>query len=127
MADCASVKTSKTAYVEIFKDDNVPYILIGDGKEDGKWDLTFYIASSSETDSSGGLASPDNTVHNNNGTNNNGTNGNGTSGNGTNGNNSNGNGTAQGVGGSSGGGGCNVSGMLTVLMIAGISFLKSKR
>ncbi|MBQ3585574.1 MAG: hypothetical protein II964_02545, partial [Synergistaceae bacterium] len=122
MADGASVKTSKTAYVEIFKDDNVPYILIGDGKEDGKWDLTFYIASSSETDSSGGLASPDNTVHNNNGTN-----GNGTSGNGTNGNNSNGNGTAQGVGGSSGGGGCNVSGMLTVLMIAGISFLKSKR
>ena len=117
MADGASVKTSKTAYVEIFKDDNVPYILIGDGKEDGKWDLTFYIASSSETDSSGGLASPDNTVHNNNGTN----------GNGTNGNNSNGNGTAQGVGGSSGGGGCNVSGMLTVLMIAGISFLKSKR
>ena len=123
MADGVSKTSGKTAYVEIFKDDNVPYILIGDGREDGIWDLTFYIASSAESDSTGGLADP-NANNNNSNTNGNNTNSNGN----TNTNNNSNNGTSKGVGGSSGGGGCNVSGMLTGLMLAGISlFVKSAK
>ena len=43
LADGKSINPNRTAYVEILRDDNVPYILIGDGAEDGKWDLTFYV------------------------------------------------------------------------------------
>ena len=116
MADGVSKTSGKTAYVEIFKDDNVPYILIGDGREDGIWDLTFYIASSAESDSTGGLADPNaNNNNSNTNTNSNNTNSNGNT------TNNNSNGTSKGIGGSSGGGGCSVSGMLTGLMLAGIS------
>ena len=123
MADGVSRTSGKTAYVEIFKDDNVPYILIGDGREDGIWDLTFYIASSAESDSTGGLADPNaNNNNSNTNTNSNNTNSNGNT------TNNNSNGTSKGIGGSSGGGGCSVSGMLTGLMLAGISlFVKSAK
>ena len=115
MADGASVNTGKTAYVEIFRDDNVPYILIGDGKEDGKWDLTFYIASLAEQDDSSGIANQDAiNERTNDNLNNNST-------------NTNSNGTAQGVGGSSGGGGCDISGVLAGFILAGISLLAKKR
>ena len=110
MADGASVNTGKTAYVEVFKDDNIPYILIGDGKEDGKWDLTFYVASLTEGNTSEGIADP-NIITNNNNNNN---------------TNSNSGGTTQGLGGSSGGGGCNVSGVIAGFL-AGIYLLAKKR
>ena len=42
-ADAVSQKTGKTAFVEIFEDDSVPYILIGDGKLDGAINLAFYV------------------------------------------------------------------------------------
>ena len=44
MADAVSKNTNKTAFVEIFKDDGVPYVLIGDGKIDRRFELTFYVA-----------------------------------------------------------------------------------
>ncbi|MBQ7197492.1 MAG: hypothetical protein IJS40_08815 [Synergistaceae bacterium] len=44
MADAVSKNTSKTAFVEIFKDDNVPYVIVGDGDVDAQFDLTFYVA-----------------------------------------------------------------------------------
>ena len=114
MADGSSVKTSKTAYVEVFKDDDVPYILIGDGNEDGKWDFTFYISSLTAGSTSEGIADPDayqNTTPNTN----------------TNTNTNTNNGTSQGVGGSSGGGGCNISAAISALMLAGIFLLMKKR
>ena len=51
-ADAVSKKTGKTAFVEIFEDDDVPYILIGDGSIDGKIDLAFYVDSPLEPASS---------------------------------------------------------------------------
>jgi len=57
-ADAVSKKTGKTAFVEIFEDDDVPYILIGDGSIDEKINLSFYVdtplepASSASTSSS---------------------------------------------------------------------------
>ena len=42
-ADAVSKNTSKTAFVEIFKDDDVPYIMIGDGAVDGLIKLAFYV------------------------------------------------------------------------------------
>lgn len=45
MADAVSKNTNKTAFVEIFKDDDVPYILIGDGNVDKRFNLTFYVSS----------------------------------------------------------------------------------
>ncbi|MBQ7544708.1 MAG: hypothetical protein IJT02_07165 [Synergistaceae bacterium] len=48
LADGTSRNNGKTAYVEIFKDDGVPYILIGDGNEDGVWDMTFYVGATGE-------------------------------------------------------------------------------
>ena len=48
IADGQSINAGKTAYVEIFKDDGVPYILIGDGSENGEWDMTFYIDAAGE-------------------------------------------------------------------------------
>ncbi|MBQ7215354.1 MAG: hypothetical protein IJS39_05160, partial [Synergistaceae bacterium] len=48
LADGSSRNTGKTAYVELFKDDGIPYVLIGDGNENGQWDMTFYIAATGE-------------------------------------------------------------------------------
>lgn len=44
LADAKSPKDKYTAYCEIVRDDNVPYILLGDGAADGVWDLGFYVA-----------------------------------------------------------------------------------
>ena len=44
MADAKSPKAQYTAYCEIVKDDEVPYVLLGDGAADGKWNLSFYVA-----------------------------------------------------------------------------------
>ena len=44
MADAVSKNTGKTAFIEIFKDDDVPYILIGDGLVDAHWNLSFYVS-----------------------------------------------------------------------------------
>ncbi|MBQ6971409.1 MAG: hypothetical protein IJP86_03525 [Synergistaceae bacterium] len=55
MADGTSVNTSRTAYVGVIKDDNVPYLVIGDGSEDGKWDLTFYVDSVTAGSSGGDI------------------------------------------------------------------------
>lgn len=43
IADAKSTRSGSTAYIETFKDDNVPYILIGDGSQDSIWNLKFYI------------------------------------------------------------------------------------
>ena len=48
LADGKSIRENKTAYVAIFKDDDVPYILIGDGTEGDGWHLQFYIARTGE-------------------------------------------------------------------------------
>jgi len=42
-ADAVSKNTNKTAFVEIFEDDDVPYIIIGDGKVDKAINLSFYV------------------------------------------------------------------------------------
>ena len=44
LADGQSKTSGKTAYVEVFTDDGIPYILIGDGNENGQWDMTFYVS-----------------------------------------------------------------------------------
>ncbi len=54
LADGRSINAGRTAYVEIFKDDNIPYILIGDGNENGYWDMTFYVGAVDANSSSGG-------------------------------------------------------------------------
>ena len=61
MADASSSKTNKTAYIRTFEDDNVPYILIGDGLQDDKWTLSFFVTTA------GGIDEPDNGSGNNNG------------------------------------------------------------
>ena len=48
MADATSRNTNKTAFIEVFRDDGVPYILIGDGNVDGKWELEFYVAANAD-------------------------------------------------------------------------------
>ena len=47
LADSVS-RTGGAAYINVFKDDGIPYILIGDGKENGEWDMTFYISEQGE-------------------------------------------------------------------------------
>lgn len=44
LADAKSPKAKYTAFCEVVKDDGVPYILLGDGAADGKWNLSFYVA-----------------------------------------------------------------------------------
>ena len=44
LADAVSQNTGKTAFCQVVEDDKIPYILIGDGKVDGKWNLGFYVA-----------------------------------------------------------------------------------
>ena len=104
LADGKSTKTGRTAYVEVFKDDNVPYILIGDGNENGLWEMVFYVGpvSSSSSGNSGG-------------------------GNDSSGNNSNTNtGTESRSSSGSGGGGCNgiQLGMMILLLLAGRVLVK---
>jgi hypothetical protein len=43
LADAASQNSGKTAFLQVVKDDRVPYILIGDGNPDNKWNLGFYV------------------------------------------------------------------------------------
>lgn len=47
LADSVSTNTrgNKTAFLKVFRDDDRPYILLGDGRVDGRWNLTFYVAS----------------------------------------------------------------------------------
>lgn len=111
MADGTSLNTSRTAYVGVIKDDGVPYVVIGDGREDGKWDLTFYISSASSGSTSGNSGG------------NTGDNSGGNSGGNTGGNND-GNTSNEGVAnthGSSGGGGCNSAGIIFAVVLAGIA------
>lgn len=93
LADGKSTQDGKTAYVELFRDDGVPYILIGDGKENGVWDMTFYISAQGNNPST-----RDDEEQNNN-------------------NNNNTNNSSEGGG---GGGGCDsgLLGMLGTLIIA---------
>lgn len=44
LADARSPKAQYTAYCDIVRDDEVPYILLGDGAADDKWNLGFYVA-----------------------------------------------------------------------------------
>ena len=44
LADAKSPKSGGGAYLRIFHDDGIPYVLIGDGSENGKWDMTFYVS-----------------------------------------------------------------------------------
>lgn len=44
LADAVSQNSGKTAFCQVIKDDDVPYILIGDGAEDKEWNLSFYVA-----------------------------------------------------------------------------------
>ena len=48
IADAKSKNANRTAYVEIFKDDDIPYILIGDGENDGVLNLQFYIGANTD-------------------------------------------------------------------------------
>lgn len=52
IADASSTNSAggKTAFMKIFWDDKRPYILLGDGNVDGKWDLTFYVAAPGDQD-----------------------------------------------------------------------------
>lgn len=43
IADAKSINANRTAFIDIFKDDDVPYILIGDGAIDKIWNLTFFV------------------------------------------------------------------------------------
>ena len=107
LADAVSLNTGKTAFVEIFRDDGVPYILIGDGAIDKKWNLQFYVGAAG--------ADPEVTRPDDDSTTNNSTTSN--SGSSTE--------TAADVSGSGGGGGCNFGllGMFGVMLLA----LKLKR
>lgn len=64
MADGKSTTSGKTAYIDIFKDDNVPYVLIGDGSENGIWDLSFCVDSVTRTSSGGTTTDPTPTQNN---------------------------------------------------------------
>ena len=95
------------AFIKTFTDDDVPYILIGDGKYDEKWDLEFFIGSTSLT--------PETSDITNSGDNSSST-------------KTNTNPTTNDVsGGSGGGGGCNL-GLSAVTFLAALIFgLKHKR
>lgn len=43
LADAKSPIEGKTAFIDLFKDDDIPYLLIGDGAADGSWDISFFI------------------------------------------------------------------------------------
>ncbi|MBQ9527744.1 MAG: hypothetical protein IJR68_09045, partial [Fretibacterium sp.] len=43
LADAKSPIEGKTAFIDLFEDDGIPYLLIGDGAADGSWDISFFI------------------------------------------------------------------------------------
>ena len=61
-ADAVSKNTGKTAFVEIFKDDDVPYIIIGDGDVDKYISLAFYVDTPLEPISSASNQNNNNSV-----------------------------------------------------------------
>ena len=102
VADAKSINANRTAFIELFRDDNVPYILIGDGAVDKKWDLTFFVDAAGDNPET---RDPDDNSNNGNGNNNNNQN---------NQNNQDDNSKS-----SSGGGGCNsalLGGIALVIM-----------
>ena len=48
MVDAKSKKEDRTAYIEVFNDDNVPYVLIGDGLMNKRWQLAFYVSNAGD-------------------------------------------------------------------------------
>ena len=116
LADGSSRNSGKTAYVEVFEDDGIPYVLIGDGNENGEWDMTFYIAATGDnpTPRNPGTTSGDNSGSNS---------GNSGSNSGSNSGNSGGSSTSNNVSsGSGGGGGCRLglAGMMGILLLLGV-------
>ena len=102
MADASSSRTNKTAYIRTFEDDNVPYILIGDGLQDDKWTLSFFVTTA------GAIDETDDNSSNNNGDNSD--------------NNSTTSGDKSGIKkGGGGGGGCNALG-LSILILFALAF-----
>ena len=98
LADGQSKNSGKTAYVEVFTDDGIPYILIGDGNENGQWDMTFYVAATGDNPTPRDETNTQTPTTNN-----------------------------QSEESSGGGGGCNFGllGVISTLMLAGI-FMKSR-
>ncbi|GHS86345.1 hypothetical protein AGMMS49957_04330 [Synergistales bacterium] len=43
IADSVSLRDGKSAFCYVVEDDEIPYILFGDGKIDDKWNLSFYV------------------------------------------------------------------------------------
>ncbi len=43
ISDAKSKNSGRTAFIEVFTDDEVPYILIGDGLMNKRWELSFYV------------------------------------------------------------------------------------
>ncbi|MBQ9565247.1 MAG: hypothetical protein IJU98_06635 [Synergistaceae bacterium] len=43
LADAVSPNEGKTAFIELIKDDGIPYLLIGDGAADGAWNIGFFV------------------------------------------------------------------------------------
>ncbi len=100
LADGSSSKTGKSAYVGIFKDDNVPYLLIGDGAEDGVWDMTFFVDSINRETTHTTVSADNSTTTNQNSSNN---------------------------GGSSGGGCNSVSAMAVAIILLGVMRLSTRK
>jgi hypothetical protein len=48
LTDAVSQNVGKTAFCQVVEDDQVPYILIGDGSVDNAWTLGFYIAAAGD-------------------------------------------------------------------------------
>ena len=44
LADAKSPKGDYTGFIDLIEDDNIPYLVIGDGATDGIWGLSFYIS-----------------------------------------------------------------------------------
>lgn len=53
MADAVSTQEGYSAFIDVFKDDGIPYILIGDGAVDKSWRLQFYVDAQDANPSSG--------------------------------------------------------------------------
>jgi hypothetical protein len=58
LADAVSQNTGKTAFCQVVEDDGAPYILIGDGRVDEKWTLSFYVALTGENPSADNPVNP---------------------------------------------------------------------
>ena len=100
IADAVSTNSEgdKTAFMKIFRDDGRPYILLGDGNIDGRWDLTFYVDGATGDNYTGDSGNSGQTSEN-------------TS-----------------TSGSSGGGGCNsVSAMAVAIILLGVMRLSTRK